>query len=64
MITKLKNCNKCDITMDKYQIYCRVNKDNFDEFIEIVRNEVDKWDSDGWDIPITVTIRTLIGVVR
>ena len=57
MITKIETA---DVQLDEYQIYCEVNKSNIDDFIDIIRKEVGKWDSDGWDVPVTVTIRTLI----
>lgn len=60
-ITKIKNAN---VELDEYQILCLVNKSNLSDFIEIIEKEVDKWDSDGWDIPIVVTIRTLICIAN
>ena len=57
VITKIKNAN---VELDVYDILCAVNKDNLDDFIEIIKKEVDKWDSDGWDIPVIITIRSLI----
>lgn len=57
MITRIRDAN---VELDEYQIYCLVNKSNIDDFIGIIKNEVNKWDSNNWDIPVIVTIRNLV----
>jgi len=57
MITKIKNAN---VELDQFEILCSVNKDNLDDFIKLIKEEVEKWDSENWDAPVTVIIRNLI----
>ena len=61
VITKIENAN---VELDEYEILCSVNKDNLDDFIEILKKEVEKWESEGWDVPVVVTIRNLICIVE
>ena len=53
MITKIENAN---VELDEYTIICSVNYDTLEDFIDIVKKELDQWES----IEITLPIRQLV----
>lgn len=42
--------------LDEYTILCLINKDTLEDFVDIVKKELDQWES----IEITVPIRQLV----
>jgi hypothetical protein len=63
MIAKIKP-DIANVELDQYEILCSVNKDNLDDFIELLKKEVKKWNSEGWDIPVLITVRNLICITN
>ena len=56
MITKIENAN---VEMDEYEVICIVNKDTLSDFIDIIKNEIDKWK----EVEVTVPIRKLVCLI-
>ena len=53
MITKINNAN---VELDEYTILCLVNKNNLEDFVDIIKKEIDMWQ----ECEAVVTIRRLI----
>ena len=49
-----------DTELDEYTILCLVNKDTWEYFVEIVKKELDQWES----IEITLPIRRLVCTIE
>jgi len=45
--------------MDEYTVLCLVNKDNLADFVDIVKKELDQWNT----IEITIPIRRLVCMI-
>ena len=57
VITKVENAN---VEMDEYEVICEVNRDTLEDFVAIVKKELDQWNS----IEITVPIRQLVCTIN
>ena len=52
-ITKIENAN---VEMDEYEVICTVSKDTLLDFIDIIKNEINKWK----EVEVTIPIRKLV----
>ncbi len=55
---------ECEITdanieLDEYQILCLINHENLTEFVDIIKKEIDQWNT----IEITIPIRRLVCMI-
>jgi hypothetical protein len=48
-----------NIELDEYQILCLINHENLTEFVDIIKKELDQWNT----IEITIPIRRLVCMI-
>ena len=56
-IHKIKNAN---VELSEYEIICTVNNETLDDFLSIVKGEINKWG----ELEITVPVRNLICLLK
>ena len=49
-----------NIELDEYQILCLINHDNLTDFVDIVKKEIDQWNT----VPVIVNVRRLVCVKK
>ena len=50
---------RANVELDEYDILCLIKKDNLADFVDIVKKELDQWNS----IEITIPIRRMVCTV-